>query len=646
MAVLSPTGRTRQESYRSANKPNGRMRQPLVAKLISLPRWVKRLIVAVNDYVLLLAALWLAYALRYGGWYWPTETQVLLMLAAPLIALPVFEGFGIYRVVVRFVTEKTLWTIIQAMIIAALLWLALVFMTEFRGVKQVPRSVPAIYAAIGMLLIGGSRMVARRLLGAAADRRTNRVRTLIYGAGPMGRQLAAALRADADSHMLAFVDNDPTLIGAEVAGLKIYSTARLARLVDAFAIQQVIICGDTVDTAAKTRLYGELAKKNIRMRFLPAVSRGFGDNLVDSIREIGIDDLLGRPVVAPDIDLLRAPVTGQTVLVTGAGGSIGSELCRQIMALAPRKLVLAEMNEFALYEIDRRLRSTNGVEVVSLLGSIADRTFVDGIFRDHILDTVFHAAAYKHVPLIEQNPLIGITNNIIGTWIVAETAKKSGVERFVLISTDKAVRPTNVMGASKRWSELIVRCFDGGVARSGHRQHFCAVRFGNVIGSQGSVVPLFREQIESGGPVTLTHEDMTRYFMSVNEASELIIQAASLSESGEVFLLDMGQPVKIRELAENMIRLSGRSIRNADSPDGDVEIVVTGIRPGEKLFEELVFDDSEVEPTRHPKILRTKHTPVEFDAIRASMETLGLLVIEGKLEEARKVLFGFIKDHG
>jgi FlaA1/EpsC-like NDP-sugar epimerase len=355
---------------------------------------------------------------------------------------------------------------------------------------------------------------------------------------------------------------------------------------------------------------------------------------------------LGRPVVEPDVELLRAPVTGQTVLVTGAGGSIGSELCRQIMALAPRKLVLAEMNEFALYEIDRRLRSTNGVEIVSLLGSVADRTFVDGIFRDHDIDTVFHAAAYKHVPLIEQNPLIGITNNIIGTWIVAETAKKSGVERFVLISTDKAVRPTNVMGASKRWSELIVRCFDGGLSRSGRRQHFCAVRFGNVIGSQGSVVPLFREQIESGGPVTLTHEDMTRYFMSVNEAAELIIQAASLSEHGEVFLLDMGQPVKIRELAENLIRLSGRSIRNADNPSGDVEIMVTGIRPGEKLFEELVFDDSDVEPTRNPKILRTKHTPVDFDAIRASMETLGLLVIEGKVDEARKVLFDFTADYG
>jgi FlaA1/EpsC-like NDP-sugar epimerase len=621
------------------------MREPLVAKLISLPRWIKRLIVAASDYILLLLSLWFAYLLRYGGWYTPTQTQIVLMLIAPLIALPVFEGFGIYRVVVRFVTEKTFWTIIQAMIVAALLWLALVFMTEFRGFEQVPRSVPAIYAVIGMLMISGSRMVARRLLGAEADRMTNRVRTLICGAGPMGRQLAAALRADAGIHTLAFVDSDPSLIGAEVAGLKIHSTARLARLIDAFAVQQVIICGDAVDTAAKAKLYGELAKKNIRMRFLPAVSRGFGDNLVDSIREIGLDDILGRPVVEPDVELLRAPVTGQTVLVTGAGGSIGSELCRQIMALVPRKLVLAEMNEFALYEIDRRLRSTNGVEIVSLLGSVADRTFVDGIFRDHDIDTVFHAAAYKHVPLIEQNPLIGITNNIIGTWIVAETAKKSGVERFVLISTDKAVRPTNVMGASKRWSELIVRCFDGGLSRSGRRQHFCAVRFGNVIGSQGSVVPLFREQIESGGPVTLTHEDMTRYFMSVNEASELIIQAASLSENGEVFLLDMGQPVKIRELAENLIRLSGRSIRNADNPMGDVEIMVTGIRPGEKLFEELVFDDSDVEPTRHPKILRTKHTPVDFDAIRASMETLGLLVIEGKVEEARKVLFGFTADH-
>jgi FlaA1/EpsC-like NDP-sugar epimerase len=646
MAVLSPAGRTHRESYQSGENSIGRMREPSVAKLISLPRWIKRVIVALTDYVLLLAALWLAYALRYGQWYVPSQAQLLLMLAAPAIAIPVFEAFGIYRVVVRFVTEKTMWTIIQAMIVAALLWLAFVFMTEFRGVQQVPRSVPAIYAVIGIVLISASRMAARRLLGAEADRRSNRVRTLIYGAGPMGRQLAAALRADGGSHALAFVDSDPALIGAEVAGLKIHSTERLARLVDSLSVQQVIICGDTVDATTKTKLFGELAKKNIRMRFLPAVSRGFGDNLVDSIREMGIDDLLGRPVVAPDAELLRAPVRGQTVLVTGAGGSIGAELCSQIMRLGPRKLVLAEMNEFALYEIDRRLAAGNGVEIVSLLGSVADRTFVDGIFREHAIDTVFHAAAYKHVPLIEANPLIGITNNVIGTWIVAEAAKKAGVERFVLISTDKAVRPTSVMGASKRWSELIVRCFDGGASRAGRRQHFCAVRFGNVIGSQGSVVPLFREQIEQGGPITLTHEEMTRYFMSVSEASELIIQAASLSENGEVFLLDMGQPVKIRELAENMIRLSGRSIRNADNPEGDVEIMVTGVRPGEKLFEELVFDDSEVAPTRNPKILRTKHTPVDFNAIRAAMETLGLLVLEGKIDEARRVLFDFTADHG
>src|SRR4051812_32090366 len=278
MALLSPTARTRHQSYRNADKTIARMREPLVTRLISLPRWMKRLIVAVADYVLLLFALWLAYALRYGRLYVPSETQTLLMLAAPLIALPVFEGFGIYRVVVRFVTEKTLWAIIQAMTVAALLWLALVFMTEFRGVAQVPRSVPAIYAVIGILLISASRMTARRLLGSAADKRHNRVRTLIYGAGPMGRQLAAALRADAGSYPVAFLDNDPTLIGAEVSGLKIHSSDRMARLVDSFAIQEVIICGDTVDPATKAKLFGDLAKKNIRMRFLPAVSRGFGDN--------------------------------------------------------------------------------------------------------------------------------------------------------------------------------------------------------------------------------------------------------------------------------------------------------------------------------------------------------------------------------
>lgn len=615
------------------------MRAPLLAKLISLPRWSKRLIVAAADYVLLFVALWLAYILRYGSWYVPNQTQLWLMLLAPVIALPVFERFGVYRAVIRFVSERTLWKIIQAMAISALLWLALVFMTEFRGVSQVPRSVPFIYAVLGVVLIGSSRMTARRLLGSEADKRSNRIRTLIYGAGPMGRQLAAALRVDPTCHLIGFVDKDQTLFGAEISGLKIYPERRLAELVEAFDIQEIIVCGDVADPEAKARTFAALSDKNIRMRFLPAATNGFGDNLVDALREIGIDDLLGRPMVAADTELLRAPVAGQTVLVTGAGGSIGSELCRQIVALAPKKLVMVEMNEFALYEIDRHLASIRNVEIVSALGSITDRTFVEGVLARHPVDTVFHAAAYKHVPMIEANPLIGMANNVIGTWVVAGAARNAGVGRFVLISTDKAVRPTSVMGASKHWAELITRAFDGSRTADGRRQHFCAVRFGNVIGSRGSVVPLFREQIQKGGPVTVTHKDMTRYFMSVSEASELIIQAASLAEHGEIFLLDMGEPARIYELAENMIRLSGRSLRNNENPLGDIEIVTVGIRPGEKLTEELVVDRFGVENTRHPKILRTSSAARDPEKMQAMVERLATLIGQGDAVAARNYLF-------
>ncbi|HTV71962.1 MAG TPA: nucleoside-diphosphate sugar epimerase/dehydratase [Rhizobiaceae bacterium] len=618
------------------------MRNALAARLVSLPRWLKRTIVAAGDFALLLLAVWLAYVLRYSRLYQPNETQIWLMLVAPLIALPVFERFGIYKVVVRFATEKTIWVITQAMVIAALLWLAFVFMTEFRGVAQVPRSVPIIYAAIGTLFIGGSRMAARRLLRSAADTRAGRTRTLIYGAGSMGRQLAAALRADASSYPRGFLDSDPALDGAEVSGLRVYSPTRLNELVAELRITDVIVCGDAIEGGDKSRIIGELAQSHVRIRFLPAAARNFGDNLVDSIREIGIEDILGRPVVEPDAELLHGSVSGKSVLVTGAGGSIGSELCRQIMKLAPARLVLLEMDEFALYEMERKLEQRGKVDVVPVLGSVTDRALAEKLFKTYPIDTVFHTAAYKHVHLVEVNPLAGIANNVFGTWTIADAAREAGVERFVLISTDKAVRPTNIMGATKRWAEIIVRGMGGGTTPSGKKQNFCSVRFGNVIGSQGSAVPLFKEQIQAGGPVTLTHDEMTRYFMSANEAAELIIQAATLSDNGEVFLLDMGKPVKIRDLAENMIRLAGRTLRNAENPTGDIEIVVLGPRPGEKLFEELFYDNNGVERTKHPKIMCSTRRIRELDAIKSGLERLQAAVTDGDPAKAREILFSFI----
>lgn len=609
-----------------------------------MPRTRKRVLLGIFDFVILFVALWLSYAIRLGEAFRPGLQQLGLLVAAPAIALPFLYQFGFYRVVVRYLTETTVWTIMKALALSIPLWLAIVYMTEIRGIEGVPRTIPIIYFIIGTALLSGSRLLAKRLLGAAVEVVVNQKRILIYGAGPVGRQLAAALKLDSRNIPLGFLDDDPALHGAEVAGLRVHSPDKIAKLTDSLDIQEIIVCSDAVDSTAKSAIFRQLAKTPVRLSFLPSVASGFGGDLVSRVREIGIGDLLGRPMVPPDSAILSAPIAGKTVLVTGAGGSIGSELCRQIVTLKPKALVLFELDEFALYEIERALRPAAGSELIPVLGSVTDEQTVSRLFEEYAIDTVFHAAAYKHVPMVELNPIAGIVNNVFGTWTVAKAAYDAGVEYFVLISTDKAVRPTNVMGATKRWAEIIVRCFASRDAGSNGKRRFCSVRFGNVIGSQGSVVPLFKEQIERGGPLTLTDRKMTRYFMSVNEAAELIIQAASLSQKGEIFLLDMGTPVRIYDLAENMIRLAGLSVKDKDNPNGDIEIEVVGARPGEKLFEELFYDPENVERTIHPKIMYGKRQPIETARIREALDELEAAVRNGDAQAARDTLFSFIKE--
>lgn len=612
--------------------------------LVAMPRRRKRILLVVFDFFVLLLALWLSYAIRFGGAFVPGLKQTGLLVAAPLIALPILYHVGFYRVVVRYLTETTVWVIMKALALSIPIWLAIVYMTEIRGIDGVPRAIPIIYFIIGTALLTGSRLLAKRLLGTAVEDAVNQKRILIYGAGPVGRQLAAALKLDPRNVPLGFLDDDPALHGAEVGGLRVYSPDMIAERISSLDFQEIIVCSDAVDASSKSRIFRELARTPVRLRFLPSVASGFGGDLVSRVRDIGIGDLLGRPVVPPDQALLSAPVTGKTVLVTGAGGSIGSELCRQIVALKPKALILLELDEFSLYEIDRALRREASCPLIPVLGSVTDERVVRRLFASHAIDAVFHAAAYKHVPMVEENPLSGIVNNVFGTWTVARIAYDADVEHFVLISTDKAVRPSNIMGATKRWSELIVRCF--GSQKSGGKRRFCSVRFGNVIGSQGSVVPLFKEQIEKGGPITLTDEKMTRYFMSVNEAAELIIQAASLSGSGEIFLLDMGEPVRIRDLAENMIRLAGLAVKDDNHPDGDIEIRVIGARAGEKLFEELFYDPERVERTAHPKIMFGKRRQLGLDLIRDAIDRLETAVFEDDVEAARDILFSLVSEAG
>jgi len=419
-----------------------------------------------------------------------------------------------------------------------------------------------------------------------------------------------------------FLDDDKNLQGRDVSGVPVYSPSQLGDLLTDSGAGEVILSMTSLETSRRQEIYSDLSRFPVKVRTLPSLREiASGKYQINQLREIDIDDLLGRSSVPADPQLLQEMIAGKAILVSGAGGSIGSELCRIIARLEPKLLVLLEANEFALYQIERQLAKDTAFPVLPVLGSVGDDALARRTLKAHGIEAVFHAAAHKHVPLVELNVLEGVRNNIFGTETIVRAAFESGVPHFVLISTDKAVRPTNVMGATKRWAELIVRHYGDQATAERTGQHFAAVRFGNVLGSNGSVVPLFREQIAAGGPVTLTDERMTRYFMSIHEAAELIVQAGALSEGGEIFLLEMGQPVKIRDLAENMIRLAGLTVKSGENPHGDVAIEVTGIRPAEKLFEELFYDEKQAGRTRQPKILRARmaeRTNADFpDALRS-----------------------------
>jgi FlaA1/EpsC-like NDP-sugar epimerase len=573
--------------------------------LVRISRSTKQAMMLVADILMLLFAVWAAYALRLGEWFLPNMRQTALMLVAPLIALPIFIRTGLYRSVIRYVEEQALWAIIQSMIVASLIWAALAFIVQATGLEGVPRSIPLLYCLVGITLIGSSRFVARWLLWLPLQKRYAGRQVLIYGAGNAGRELAASLRQGRQFFPAGFLDDEMTLQGKDVAGLRVYRPQQLGALIDRFDIHDVIVTMPSAPHTRRKQVVAFLEQYPVRVRILPAMSDiASGRHLINSLREVDIGDLLGRDSVTADPDLLGLCIAGKSVLVTGAGGSIGSELCRQIGALSPDRLVLLEANEFALYQIDRVLAKKLSCKIIPCLGSIKDRNLVNRLIQEHKIQTIYHAAAHKHVPLVETNMFEGVLNNVFGTQAVAEAALAQGVETFVLISTDKAVRPTNTMGATKRWAELIVQDYARKARESKTGQRFCAVRFGNVLGSSGSVIPLFKEQIEQGGPVTVTHAEVTRYFMSIHEAVELVIQAGSMAQGGEVFLLDMGEPVKIMDLARNMIRLAGHTVQDDENPDGEIGIVVTGLRPGEKLYEELLIHNSNAEGTSHPKIMK------------------------------------------
>ncbi|CAN0617649.1 Capsular polysaccharide biosynthesis protein CapD [Burkholderia multivorans] len=592
-----------------------------------------------SDVVLLIFAGWAAYSLRFTRFFEPDARQALLLLAAPALAIPIMIRMGLYRSVIRYVGEHALWAILKAITIATLSWAMLAFLLQLAGTIGMPRSVPLLYWMIATILIAGSRFVARWILWQPLRDHFQGRQVLIYGAGAAGRQLAASLRQGKELFPAGFLDDDPKLRGTDVSGLRVYGPRHLRLLIERFSIRDVIVTLPSASATRRREVVSFLERHGVHVRILPAMTDiASGRHLVDMVREVDISDLLGRDPVAPDSALLGRCITGKRVLVTGAGGSIGSELCRQIAGLEPAHLIMLESSEHALYQIERQLRMRHDISLTARLGDVTNSGLVAEIIREHGVETIYHAAAHKHVPLVEANVIEGARNNVIGTRTVAQAAFDLGVEVFVLISTDKAVRPTNVMGATKRWAELVVQDMARAAQAGKTGQRFCAVRFGNVLGSSGSVIPLFKEQIAHGGPVTVTHEEVTRYFMSIHEAVALVIQAGSLGEAGEIFLLDMGGPVKIMDLAQNMIKLAGHSIRDDSNPDGDIEIQVTGLRPGEKLYEELLITDANACGTVHPKIMMASEPTMPCDRLSVLLSRLDAMIADRNAAATRDLL--------
>jgi FlaA1/EpsC-like NDP-sugar epimerase len=612
----------------------------ILQRLIALPRPRKRLILVTMDFVVLVALIWMIYCVRFAEFFIPNGHQALLMLAAPVIAIPIFVRLGLYRSVLRYLTERAIWTILQAVTLAVLGWVALVFLTFMTGAEGVPRSIPVAYWIGAVAFLAGSRFGLKWLLLGGVGDGYQPKRILIYGAGDAGVQLLNALRSSRGRQVLGFIGEDPTLQGMEIMGLRVYPPDAVGGLVSNMGIEEIIISTSSLNAADRKRLFARFSTLPIKLRILPPISDLAGGRyLVNFVRDFDIDDLLGRSEIPANPELLKAAINGKVVMVTGAAGSIGSAVSRLVAGFSPAALVLLDINEHGLYQIDRELSQIATFRIVSLLGSVADRTFVDRVLRENAVDAVFHCAAYKHVALVEANVLEGVRNNIFGTATLAEAAGAAGVANVVLISSDKAVRPASVMGATKRWSELVIRHYGVQTMGTGNGRCYSSVRFGNVIGSSGSVVPLFREQIANGGPVTITHENMTRYFMSVREAAELIVQASVLSRSGDILLLEMGEAVSIRDLAEDMIALAGLTVRDAANPAGDIEIVAIGARPGEKIFEELFYDRTGVTATAHPKILRARRADDVDDNIPERLARLKAALEAGDEPTVRRILF-------
>jgi len=608
------------------------MKQPLfklAVPILALPRAAKRFVALSVDLGLCVLTVWLAFYLRLGEFVALSGTALWAVAASVGIALPIFVVSGLYRAIFRYSGWPALLAVARAVGIYGLLY-ASVFTAV--GVAGVPRTVGIIQPILLLLFVGASRALARIWLGdqyLSILKRASRPKVLIYGAGTTGRQLAAAMANSHEMQVAGFLDDDERLQGHVLNGLPIYNPADLDNLVTLLNISDVLLAMPSLSRKRRNEILSQICVARVAVRTLPSVTDlAQGKVSISNLRELDIDDLLGREPVTPNHILLAKNIVGKVVLVTGAGGSIGSELCRQILAVSPAKLLLIEQSEFALYAIHQELEEKLAVldkamspVLLPLLASVQDDDRMREIMSTWLPDTVYHAAAYKHVPLVEHNPAAGIKNNVLGTLRTAQAAAENGVSDFVLISTDKAVRPTNVMGASKRLAEMSLQALAAMQAGIPNITKFSMVRFGNVLGSSGSVVPKFRQQIRDGGPITVTHPEVTRYFMTIPEAAQLVIQAGAMAKGGDVFVLEMGKPVKIIDLARRMVELSGLTVKDEQNPEGDIAIDVTGLRPGEKLYEELLIGDNP-QPTVHPRIMKAHEEFIPWDEFEAKLTAM------------------------
>ncbi len=607
--------------------------------MLRMPRGIKQFVVLANDVVLCGLAGWAALSLRLEAWQPWGAAQELMLVTGAMIALPLFTVAGFYKAIFRHSGLPALYSLSKTLVAYALIYVA-VFAVW--GVVGVPRSMGVMQPVLFALGVIASRLFARQWLGDYGTSRkwAGAYRALIYGAGSAGRQLATGMSHTREVLVVGYVDDDDRLHGQVLNGLPIYSPSNLAKVVAKRNVSQIYLAMPNASRRRRNEIIKSLLPLKLQVRTLPGlVDLTQGRVKLADLKELDVEDLLGRDPVPPNAMLMAKNNTGKVVMVTGAGGSIGSELCRQILNASPAKLLLVELNEYALYAIEQDLRKIlgQGVDLVTLLADIRSERRMAEIMQAWRPNTIYHAAAYKHVPLVEHNPAEGIRNNVLGTWVLAEQALAYGVNDFVLISTDKAVRPTNIMGSSKRLAEMLLQALAQQVQQQGNGMHLSIVRFGNVLGSSGSVVPLFRRQIATGGPVTLTDERITRYFMTIPEAAQLVIQAGAMATGGDVFVLDMGESVKIIDLARKMIELSGLTVQDSSNPEGDIAIEVTGLRPGEKLYEELLIGDNP-QPTQHARIMKAHEEFLPWPALQQHFAELMVAVDANNVPQIRTLI--------